>query len=181
MDTYPVNVASILDVLGATLQVSDVLEIDRLEVGTETYLFTSPARFDISLTNTGTSVIGMGSVIAPITATCSRCLCEFPSQIVGEIDGFYVHPGMDEGLPDEQEIEYIDQEGIVDVLPSVMAALVLDAPFAPLHDEACAGICVTCGADLNEGECGCVDGSHDDHPFAALSELLGKSAETEGS
>ena len=53
-----------------------------------------------------------------------------------------------------------------------MAALVLEAPFAPVHDDECAGLCYTCGADLNEGGCGCEHGVSDDHPFAALGSLF---------
>jgi uncharacterized protein len=83
-----------------------------------------------------------------------------------------VRPGDDQGLPEEQEIEYIDAENHVDVLPAVMAALVLEAPFAPLHDEECAGICPACGADLNNGPCACAQNSGNDNPFAALQGLL---------
>ena len=36
-----------------------------------------------------------------------------------------------------------------------MTALVVEAPFAPVHAEDCKGICPTCGADRNVEECGC--------------------------
>jgi uncharacterized protein len=49
---------------------------------------------------------------------------------------------------------------------------VLEAPFAPLHDEECAGICPECGADLNQGPCGCETAVRGPHPFAALEGLL---------
>ena len=143
-----------------------------LRVGSEEFTFTAPPRFEMWLTNAGTSVVSGGTVTAHATATCSRCLCEFPLEIVGEIDGFYVYQGKEEGIPEDQECEFIDADGVVDVLPSIMAALVLEAPFAPVHDEECAGLCSTCGANLNEGGCGCEHGVSDDHPFAALGSLL---------
>jgi uncharacterized protein len=34
-------------------------------------------------------------------------------------------------------------------------AILLDLPLAPLCREDCAGLCDTCGADLNEGACSC--------------------------
>ena len=37
----------------------------------------------------------------------------------------------------------------------ILAGLILEAPFAPLHDEDCAGICPQCGADLNTDPCDC--------------------------
>jgi uncharacterized protein len=172
MDNYLVNLTSILDDLGATVEVSDEFPLESLAVGDETFVLQAPATFSIWLTHTGTSVVSGGSVVADVLATCSRCLCEFPLRIEGEVDGFYVEPGKEDGIPEDQDYEMVSVEGVVDVMPSLMVALVLEAPFAPIHDEECAGLCATCGADLNSGPCGCAEGSEDDHPFAALGALL---------
>jgi uncharacterized protein len=172
MDTYLVNLTSILDDLGATIEVSDEFPLESLVVGDETFVLQSPATFSIWLTHTGTSVVSGGSVVADVLATCSRCLCEFPLRIEGEVDGFYVEPGKEDGIPEDQDYEMISVEGVVDIMPSLMVALVLEAPFAPIHDEECAGLCATCGADLNSGPCACADGPSEDHPFAALGALL---------
>jgi len=172
MDAYRVDVESILEVLAASIVVSDDIAIDSLEVGAETFKPRGPAHLDVTITNAGTAVVVMGRVTLPVLATCARCLCEFPSQIEAEVDGFFVVPGKEEGVPEEQEIQYIDAENRIDLLPSVLSALVLEAPFAPLHDEDCAGICPTCGADLNEGPCGCEPRSGVAHPFAGLGDLL---------
>ena len=173
MDSYRVDIQSILEVLAETIEVSDDLPLDAFEVGTEVFKPQGPAHFDVTLTNTGTAIIGMGRVKLPALATCARCLVEFPTTIEAEVDGFYVMPGRDQDLPEEQEIEYIDAENRVDIYPAVMAGLVLEAPFAPLHDEACAGICAECGADLNEEPCDCDSEADDTHPFADLKGLLG--------
>jgi uncharacterized protein len=172
MEHYPVNLTSILDDLGATIEVSDEFALESLVVGDETFVLQSPATFSIWLTHTGTSVVSGGRVVAEVLATCSRCLCEFPLRIEGEVDGFYVEPGKEDGIPEDQDYEMVSMEGIVDILPSLMVALVLEAPFAPIHDEECAGLCVTCGTDLNAGPCGCAEGPSDEHPFASLGALL---------
>ena len=172
MDSYLVKVASILGDLGATIEVSDELTLETLEVGSEVFSLRAPGRFDLWLTNTGTSVVSGGRVVAEVSGICSRCLCEFPFLIEGEIDGFYVEHGKEEGIPEDQEYEFIDHESVVDILPSVMVALVLEAPFAPLHDEECAGLCASCGADLNAGPCECQDAVEDTNPFSALGALL---------
>ena len=54
-----------------------------------------------------------------------------------------------------------------------MAALLLEIPLIPLCDDDCKGLCSTCGANLNEGPCGCAPGDDADfemakNPFAAL-------------
>jgi len=172
MESYLVRVTSILDDLGATIKVSDEFELDKLVVGSEVFVPTSPARFEISLTNTGTAVVSGGHVMADVLATCSRCLCEFPLTIEGGVDGFYIEHGKEDGIPEDQEFEFMNPAGDVDIMPSLLAALVLDAPFAPVHDEECAGLCATCGADLNAGPCGCEGAVDDDNPFAALGALL---------
>jgi uncharacterized protein len=171
-DTYRIDVAPILENLSDTIIISDDLALTSFCVGDEVFEPTSSIHFDVTLTNVGTALVAMGTASLPVTATCARCLTPFATEIAAEVDGFYVRPGHDEGIPEEQEIEYIDAENTVDILPAIMAALVLEAPFAPLHDEDCAGICPTCGADLNEGPCGCAASAEGLHPFAALEGLL---------
>jgi DUF177 domain-containing protein len=174
VDSYRVDIADISENLGESIAVSDDLPLQTFVVGAETFTPTGPLHFDVTITNTGTAVIAMGTASLPVLATCVRCLVEFPTEIAAEVDGFYVRPGHEEGVPEEQEIEYIDAEDHIDILPAVMAGLVLEAPFAPLHDEACAGICPRCGADLNQGPCGCDSAEEDGHPFEALRELIGE-------
>ncbi len=172
MDAYPVEIASLLDSLGTSTMVADSFVLESLDVGDEHFKMTDPVAFDVTVTNTGTAVIAYGTVHAAVTATCVRCLCEFPTVIEGAVEGFYVFPGKDTDVPEEQDVEYIDADGVIDLMPAIMSAIVLEAPFAPLHDEECAGICGGCGADLNTAECTCAEDSPEDHPFAALRSLV---------
>ena len=172
MESYRVEIGSILDVLGASIDVEDDIVFDSFIVGTEVFVPRGPAHIDVTITYTGGAAVAMGTATLPVVATCARCLADFLTEILGEVDGFYVTPGHEEGIPEEQEIEYIDSEGVIDLYPAILAALVLDAPFAPLHDEQCAGICAQCGADLNEGLCDCSASVEDTHPFAGLHGLL---------
>lgn len=174
-DSRKVRIADIAEVLGASIEVKDTLDLAVFEVGSESFTVREPIAYDLTVTNTGAGIVAMGHVVAPVMATCARCLCEFPTEIEAEVDGFYVRPGQEADLPEEQEVEFIDAEDSIDVLPAVMAALVLEAPFAPLHDENCAGICAQCGADLNEGPCGCAEPADLTHPFAALKDLTDRS------
>jgi uncharacterized protein len=172
MDTYRVDVKSILEDLGGTIEVSDTLALPVLDVGDEHFTMRDPVQFDVTVTNGGTGIVAYGTVRADVTAACSRCLVEFPLTIQGEVDGYYVKRGHTENIPEEQEYELIDAEDCIDLYPELVAALVLDAPFAPLHDEDCAGICPTCGADMNTGPCDCASAPDADNPFAALGALV---------
>ena len=56
----------------------------------------------------------------------------------------------------------------------------LDVPMRPLCREECAGLCPTCGATSNEGDCGC--GAETEDPrwagLAALRDRLADASET---
>jgi len=58
----------------------------------------------------------------------------------------------------------------VDVEPLAREALVLDLPLAPVCSPDCRGLCPTCGADLNQGDCGCPPAGGDGR-WAALDVL----------
>lgn len=172
MAEYRLDVRSILDEVGGSIHVVDTLDIPELVVGEETFTLREPARFDVHISNVGEAFVPTGRVKAPVTATCSRCLCEFDTEITGDVEGYWPRPG--HTPPEEEDVTgELDSEMRIDLAPALIAALVIEAPFAPLHDEDCAGLCPECGADLNEGPCACTsDRASDDHPFAALKGLL---------
>ncbi len=85
---------------------------------------------------------------------------------------FYIEDRYADEIPEETDSEPIGADGKIDLAPSLLGAVTIEIPFAPVHDEDCAGLCATCGADLNEGACGCHDGSDEEHPFGALKALL---------
>lgn len=180
MDPYRVDVRPILEEIGGSVMVSDALAMGDLVVGNETFVPTAPADVSVMVTNAGGGLVATGSIVAHVKTTCSRCLCEFPLEIEGEVCGFYLRPG-DEAAEGEDDVEAVDNDGAIDLAPALMASLVIEAPFAPLHDEECAGLCVTCGADLNTESCTCNDEPAPDHPFAGLKDLLGSDgSETDG-
>lgn len=167
---YVFDVREILDDLGAALPLRDDVRLPDIELGSELFTSSVPARIDAVLSSAGTGIVLSGTVTTTLNATCSRCLREFPLTITADLDGFYVHHGMEDELPEEQDYEYID-DGSVDLTAAILSAIALELPFAPVHDVDCPGICPRCGADLAEGPCSCgPDLSRS--PFAALADLL---------
>lgn len=173
---YRVDVRPILETVGGSVDISDIIDVPELLVGESTFKLLEPATFKVSVSNAGAGIVAHGSVTARVEATCSRCLCTFEDELAGEVIGFYVGP--EDERDQEEETEQVDAEGAVDIGPAIMAALVIEAPFAPVHDPDCAGLCATCGADLNVEECHCEHGTDDDHPFAVLKGLLGEEETT---
>ena len=58
------------------------------------------------------------------------------------------------GASDEELYPIVDET--IDLGPLARDAVVLELPMAPLCREDCAGLCPQCGANRNEGDCGCV-------------------------
>lgn len=170
MAGYRIDVRPFLDEIGGGVEVSDTIDMDELVVGDERFVMVEPPSFRVSVSNAGEALVAVGTVTAHVRATCSRCLRDFDTEIVGDVEGLWPRPGQPV-LEDQDVSGEVDMNGTIDLAPALTAALVVEAPFAPLHDEECAGLCALCGADLNEGPCGCEDEVSDEHPFAALQGL----------
>lgn len=172
---YPVDVRGVLETLAGTRVVTGEIEIGTVELGDQAYTFTAPVTFEVTFTNTGAGIVAQGSARAVVRTECVRCLCDFDLAYSADVEGFYVFPGKEEGIPEEQEFEFISESLKVDVEPAVRQAMIVDLPFAPVHDADCKGICPTCGADLNDGDCGCARDAAAS-PFAALADLVAEDA-----
>ncbi|MDO4400877.1 MAG: DUF177 domain-containing protein [Coriobacteriia bacterium] len=156
---------------------SGELDLAELKAGPDTLRFADPIPWNVFIANTGEgSLLVTGSINAVATTDCARCLEPFELDLEGEVEGFVflTDPGDDlpEGM-EEDEFEVVDEHKGVDIRAFLEAALVLDMPLVPLHDEDCLGLCPQCGKNLNEGPCDCEKEDDSDfenakNPFAAL-------------
>lgn len=167
--TYKVDVNSILEEIGGSLPVSDTIDLERLVVGDTVFPANGPVSFDVLVIDSGEALVATGTVSMPVKAVCSRCLIEFDTVIEGEVEGAYRR---DPEADPEDEFEPIGADGTVDIGPALLSALVVEAPFAPLHDPDCQGLCSQCGAEIASGTCRCGDTPDDAHPFASLKDML---------
>lgn len=169
-ESYRIDISDILEDFGTPIALDAWLEMPVIVVGSEEFVPLAPAHLLFTVTNTGAGIVAAGTIELTVQAVCSRCLVEFPLTLTTEVDGFFVEPGGESGLPEEQEYGFIT-DASVDLMEPIMAALALDLPFAPLHDPDCAGICPVCGADRNSSRCGCV-ATAAPSPFEALKGLF---------
>ena len=111
------------------------------------------AEIDVELVSFEGGIQVEGLVWAPWVGTCRRCA--EPVEGVLEIP---VHERFADATvvgPNDEDFYPIDLDTI-DLAPLVRDAVVLELPMAPLCKEDCAGLCLQCGANRNEGDCGCV-------------------------
>lgn len=108
-------------------------------------------------------VLVQGDVAAIVGMECSRCLTDLslPVEAVLE-DQFQPIVDVLTGTP-IQRAEYedndaafqIDANHLMDLSEPVRQAILVALPMKPLCRDDCAGLCPICGANLNEGPCGC--------------------------
>jgi uncharacterized protein len=108
-------------------------------------------------------LVADGRISAPWKSECRRCL----GPVTGRVDVEFRE--VFERAPTEGETYKLGREE-VDLEPLVREALLLALPLTPLCRDDCEGICPTCGADLNEGPCGCPPAGRDPR-WAALDDL----------
>ena len=104
-----------------------------------------------------------GQVSAPWADSCRRCLAPAAGVVLGEIRELYQVV-----LTDPDAFEIVGDQ--IDLAAMVREIILLDAPLAPLCRLDCAGLCPTCGIDLNTASCDCVTAVVDPR-WEALSQL----------
>jgi DUF177 domain-containing protein len=94
-----------------------------------------------------------GTVRAPWAGICRRCAEPVSGELAIHVHERYADAPL-AGPSDGELYPIVDDE--LDLGPLVRDAVVLELPMAPLCRPDCAGLCPRCGANLNEGDCGCV-------------------------
>jgi uncharacterized protein len=126
----------------------------------------SPVVVDVVLEWVSDGMLATGTVSAPWVGACRRCLGPVGGQLDVEFRELFERDHRD-GESYRLGHDQLDLE------PLAREALALALPLAPLCRDDCRGLCVTCGADLNAGDCGCTAEASDPR-WAALDELRGQ-------
>lgn len=94
------------------------------------------------------------TVAAPWSGECRRCLRPVNGRLEARVRELFRPRHRGENPDDDEETYPLTGEQL-DLRPLVRDAILLELPIAPLCRPDCAGLCPTCGADRNEGDCGC--------------------------
>lgn len=85
---------------------------------------------------------------------CRRCLKPVDTPVSERVQLVFAQTGEDSA--DEPDVfEFDPRTHELDLRPSIREEWLLVAPRFPQCREDCAGLCPSCGADLNAGPCGC--------------------------
>ncbi|MBI4284550.1 MAG: DUF177 domain-containing protein [Chloroflexi bacterium] len=114
----------------------------------------------VKLTRTDRGILVKGTLHTEADVACSRCLEPYSCPLTLDIEEEYfptveVVSGLPLDRPDEPDSFTIDAHHILDLTGAVQQYALLALPMKPLCSEACAGLCPTCGQNLNEESCRC--------------------------
>jgi uncharacterized protein len=95
-----------------------------------------------------------GSLQGEIALDCRRCLTAVTLPVTESLHFLFAQAGDEE--TDESDVYPLDPRArLVDLRPAIREQWILAAPAFALCREDCKGLCPQCGADLNQGPCGC--------------------------
>lgn len=150
---------SLSEIMSAKDRVEHILapiEMDEIVFDDNSYVFAQKSPVNLTITNLGNKkVLIEGSAKLSLIIFCSRCLkeLEYPMDIsvCKEIDFELTE---EERAKDLDEANYIIGYNLdVDIL--IKGEMIIGFPMRFLCSEECKGLCMHCGALLNEGDCDC--------------------------
>ena len=177
MKPVVVDLADRLENPGESFSLNGHLDIPGYTTGEKEFSLPGGVSYDVVLTNAGEGILVTGLVRAAVDGQCDRCLDPAHFDIAGEIEEYYLFHEPEDAEAYEDGFELVGPERTVDLSGAIWDAMVMDTPFVVLCRPDCAGLCPTCGANLNDGPCGCEEKAEqawidsDENPFAALKNL----------
>ncbi|HEV3311862.1 MAG TPA: DUF177 domain-containing protein [Chloroflexota bacterium] len=172
LDGLEFNVSHLLrlDVGGSVTDVVDTADPLRLDNKA-----TKRIEGNVRLLRTNFGILAQAKLCALVQLECDRCLDPYDTSIAADFAEEYL-PVVDvaSGRPVQSERTdetfFISPNHIVDLTEAARQHLLLAMPMHAICREGCLGLCVVCGANRNECECGCV--MEVDHPFSAIASLI---------
>lgn len=113
--------------------------------------FTTPVKLEGEIRNTAGIVEVDAKITFVLETRCDRCAADvkLPFEVKME-------HGLVSSLNDEENDDYILVEDMrLDIEELTSEDIYLALPGKILCKDDCKGVCMTCGADLNDGPCGC--------------------------
>jgi uncharacterized protein len=132
----------------------------------------APLDLDFRVESVSEGVLVSGTVSAPITGECARCLTPFQEHIEVDVTELFAYPdSLTEFTTEEDEVGRVVAD-TVDLEQPIIDAVGLELSFSPSCREDCPGLCPTCGVALATAE---PDHHHDeiDPRWAKLTKMLG--------
>lgn len=159
-----------------------VVDVDQPCVEGADFGCAEPVRGQLTFQNGGDLLLIDGNIRTTVELPCDRCLepARLPAEVAME-ERFPLQEVMHPRLPTEEDAEFDNTlatvihldagKPILNLDELIRQQLVMNLPIQILCDPDCRGLCSQCGANLNEGDCGCAPDTTAS-PFAGLAALM---------
>jgi uncharacterized protein len=175
-DAMDLLTPKIADIAAEGLSLSGEMTAEELGLSDADAIVKAPLAVTMDLAKADALITVTGVVEGMIVRQCVRCLREYDDPLAFSIRAAYapeakaapkrpkrVDPKKTRLVPveageeseEEPDDQYHYQGDHVELAPMVREHVILAAPMQPLCKEDCAGLCASCGKDLNEGPCHC--------------------------
>ncbi len=163
------ELSKIIDCPGACVNFSTSIDLRDLQYG-QCYPVSELVEASGTVRNTAGVLVMTGSIHTTVHGVCDRCASEYDEEVEFPLDVVLVTELASEENEDEGVFPLEGQSA--DLEDIVRTVFVLNFDPKLLCKPDCKGLCCRCGADLNNGPCGCQ--KEPDPRFAALKQLLEK-------
>ena len=158
------DLKSIIETPGGEIDFDCVLDASELEFP-QVLRFVSPPWATGAVKNSTGALTLTAELHAEMICLCDRCGTEFAFTKTQ-----YIIAALADSLEDEENPDiFLIEDDCVDVGEVLRTHFVLEMEPKLLCSEDCAGLCETCGKNLNEGPCDC---DKTDSRLASLRQLL---------
>jgi uncharacterized protein len=97
-----------------------------------------------------------GQISGVSHAECRRCLAPVDSVVSEHVQLLFAEAGAEDDEANDPDVSIFDpRTHELDMRPAIREQWLLSIPTFIQCREDCAGLCATCGSDLNGGPCGC--------------------------
>jgi len=137
-----------------------------------------PVELDLRMEAVVEGVLVSGTVTAPVSGECGRCLEPFTGTISVDVQELFAYPdSTTDDTSDADEVRRLVGD-LLDLEPVVRDALVLALPLSPVCRDDCRGLCPTCGLRWDDLP---ADHAHEtfDPRWAALAERFGEPSDSQ--
>lgn len=161
------GLSKIIDCPGASVSFATSVDLSDLRFGA-CYPVRDPVRASGVVRNTAGVLMLSGSLTTRLYGVCDRCAREFQRDVEFPVEAVLVTELSDEENEDEWVFQLEGDSADLDDIVTTTFVLSMDSKLLCKPD--CKGLCCRCGANLNDGPCGCQPEL--DPRFAALKQLL---------
>lgn len=152
--------------INSPIGVSRDFLFDSLSIASEDGVLIEPIEGLAKISRTPQGLLVEGKFAGIVSLECARCLEEYPHTLRWEFTELYAFTRdniTDSGL-------LVPDDAHIDLQTLVHDFALVEIPITPICKPGCLGLCVECGQNLNEKDCGHRPPS--DSPFSALKDLL---------